>query len=151
DLAPSALRLELTESSMMAARGTDAIHSLNEIGVSLSIDDFGTGFSSLSRLRRLPFSELKVDKSFVLQMQPGNNDEAIVRSVIEIARGLDKYVTAEGVETKAILDHLALLGCHSAQGYYLSRPVPADKCGSLLSAYRPRTPGAGTGATDLRR
>jgi diguanylate cyclase (GGDEF)-like protein len=151
DLAPSALRLELTESSMMAARGTDAIHALDEMGVSLSIDDFGTGFSSLSRLRHLPFSELKVDKSFVLQMEPGNNDEAIVRSVIEIARGLDKSVTAEGVETKAILDHLALLGCHAAQGYYISRPVPADKCGPLLSAYRPGAPGPGAGATGLRR
>lgn len=151
DLGPAALQLELTESSMMAARGTEAIHSLNELGVALSIDDFGTGFSSLSRLRHLPFSELKVDKSFVLQMQPGNHDEAIVRSVIEIARGLDKLVIAEGVETKAILDHLGLLGCHAAQGYYLSRPLPPDKCTPLLAAYRPEANGPAAQVRGVRR
>ncbi len=133
-VSPDALRLELTESSMMAARGKQAIHALSELGVALSIDDFGTGFSSLSRLRRLPFAELKVDRSFVSQMEPGNDDEAIVRSVIEIARGLDKVVTAEGVETRATLDHLYALGCDAAQGYYLGRPVPASAYEALLLA-----------------
>ena len=140
-----ALRLELTESSLMAVKGRDAVRALSEL-VELSIDDFGTSWSSLKRLRHLPFAEVKVDRSFVSQMEPGSDDEAIVRYVIQLARGLDILVTAEGVETQATLDHLEALGCNSAQGYYLGRPVPASEFGAVLlsgtGAPVPARPGA---------
>jgi diguanylate cyclase (GGDEF)-like protein len=122
-LGPEALRLELTETSVLADLGSKALQELAELGVGLSLDDFGTGYSSLSRLRQLPFDEVKIDRCFVTDMD--ENDEAVVRSVIELARGLDKLVTAEGVEDEATLIRLAELGCDSAQGFYISRPLPA--------------------------
>jgi diguanylate cyclase (GGDEF)-like protein len=122
-LGPEALKLELTETSVLADLGSKALQELAELGVGLSLDDFGTGYSSLSRLRQLPFDEVKIDRCFVTDMD--ENDEAVVRSVIELARGLDKLVTAEGVEDEATLIRLAELGCDSAQGFYISRPLPA--------------------------
>jgi len=133
-LDPSALRLELTESSMMADMGKKALGEIRALGVALSVDDFGTGYSSLSRLRGLPFDEVKIDRSFVSEMCRVSADEAVVRSVIELARGLGKLAIAEGVEDRATLERLALLGCHGAQGYYLAPPVPPDECGVLLRA-----------------
>ncbi len=142
-LEPGALTLELTESSMMAdpAVSQRAMHNLGELGVNLSIDDYGTGFSSLSRLKDLPFKELKIDRSFVKEMTHDKGDEAIVRSTIELARNLGRTVTAEGVEDKDTLDHLARLGCHAAQGYYLARPQPAAECETWLAGFarRPST------------
>jgi diguanylate cyclase (GGDEF)-like protein len=136
-LAPEALTLELTESSMMADPEVShrAMHHLRELGVNLSIDDYGTGFSSLSRLKDLPFKELKIDRSFVKEMTHDKGDEAIVRSTIELARNLGRTVTAEGVEDKDTLDELARLGCHAAQGYYLARPLPATECETWLTAF----------------
>ncbi len=133
----SALTLELTESSMMAdpVVSQRAMHTLRELGVNLSIDDYGTGFSSLSRLKDLPFKELKIDRSFVKEMIHDKGDEAIVRSTIELARNLGRTVTAEGVEDKETLDQLASLGCHAAQGYYLARPLPATECETWLTAF----------------
>jgi diguanylate cyclase (GGDEF)-like protein len=133
-LAPDALKLELTESSMMAELGKRALRELSDLGVQLSIDDFGTGYSSLIRLRHLPFDEVKIDKSFVTQMCRATDDEAVVRSVIELARGLDKTATAEGVEDRDTLERLSRLGCYAAQGYYLARPLPAGECEALLGA-----------------
>jgi diguanylate cyclase (GGDEF)-like protein len=132
-----ALTLELTESSMMADPDVShrAMHHLQELGVNLSIDDYGTGFSSLSRLKDLPFKELKIDRSFVKEMTHDKGDEAIVRSTIELARNLGRTVTAEGVEDKDTLDQLARLGCHAAQGYYLARPLPAAECETWLTAF----------------
>jgi EAL domain-containing protein (putative c-di-GMP-specific phosphodiesterase class I) len=139
----SALTLELTESSMMAdpVVSQRAMHTLRELGVNLSIDDYGTGFSSLSRLKDLPFKELKIDRSFVKEMIHDKGDEAIVRSTIELARNLGRTVTAEGVEDKETLDRLASLGCHAAQGYYLARPLPATECETWLTTFdrRPST------------
>jgi diguanylate cyclase (GGDEF)-like protein len=136
-LEPAALTLELTESSMMADPEVSqrAMHNLRELGVNLSIDDYGTGFSSLSRLKDLPFKELKIDRSFVKEMTHDRGDEAIVRSTIELARNLGRTVTAEGVEDKDTLDQLASLGCHAAQGYYLARPLPAAECETWLTAF----------------
>ena len=135
-LEPAALTLEVTESSMMAdpVASQRAMNNLKDIGVNLSIDDYGTGFSSLSRLKDLPFNELKIDRSFVKEMTRDKGDEAIVRSTIELARSLGRNVTAEGVEDKATLDRLAALGCHAAQGYYLARPLPARECETWLTA-----------------
>lgn len=121
-LAPEALTLELTETSLLADLGRNALQELAELGVGLSLDDFGTGYSSLSRLRQLPFDEVKIDRCFVTQMD--SDDEAVVRSVVELARGLDKSVVAEGVEDEATMERLARLGCNAAQGFYISPPMP---------------------------
>jgi EAL domain-containing protein (putative c-di-GMP-specific phosphodiesterase class I) len=147
DMPPEALTLELTESCMLFDPTTSsrAMHNLKELGVSLSIDDYGTGFSSLSRLKHLPFKDLKIDRSFVKEMIHNKGDEAIVRSTIELARSLGRTVTAEGVEDKATLHRLATLGCDAAQGFYLARPLPASELESWLSAFVrwPSTVGAG--------
>jgi diguanylate cyclase (GGDEF)-like protein len=156
-LAPDALRLELTESSMMADLGAPALRELSALGVSLSIDDFGTGYSSLTRLRELPFHEVKIDKSFVAQMCRASEDEAVVRSVIELARGLGRMATAEGVEDEGTLDRLLALGCHSAQGFLLGRPAPAHGFTALLAAGQSQPRPGGVlrwrlhGAADLSR
>jgi diguanylate cyclase (GGDEF)-like protein len=137
NMQPSALTLELTESNMwtdlVASQRT--MFNLKELGVSLSIDDYGTGFSSLTRLKDLPFKELKIDRSFVTGMINDRGDEAIVRSTIELGRSLGRHVTAEGVEDQATLHRLTSLGCHAAQGYYLARPLPAQDCEAWLSSF----------------
>lgn len=146
------LTLELTESSMMADPGVSqqAMHDLKDLGVKLSIDDYGTGFSSLSRLKELPFRELKIDRSFVKEMIHDQGDEAIVRSTIELARNLGRTVTAEGVEDKATLHRLASLGCTAAQGYYLARPLAAAECTTWLRSFVGwPTNALGSGTADL--
>jgi diguanylate cyclase (GGDEF)-like protein len=137
DVPPEALTLELTETLMMSdpARCERAMHNLRDLGVNLSIDDYGTGFSSLSRLKLLPFKDMKIDRSFVKEMIHDKGDEAIVRSTIELARNLGRTVTAEGVEDKATLLRLASLGCDAAQGFYLARPLPVKECELWLSAF----------------
>jgi diguanylate cyclase len=109
------------------ARNIDIISRLHGIGLKLSIDDFGTGYSSLSHLKRLPAPELKIDRSFIMNMAEDENDAIIVRSTIDLAHNMGLKVTAEGVETQDILDVLAVLGCDSAQGYYIARPMPAEQ------------------------
>ena len=122
-----ALGLEITESAMMAdpERALGALVELDAMGISLAVDDFGTGFSSLSYLKRLPVDELKIDKSFVMTMNEDENDSAIVRSTIDLAHNLGLKVVAEGVENQQIWTVLEFLGCDTAQGYYMSRPIPA--------------------------
>jgi diguanylate cyclase (GGDEF)-like protein len=136
NMQPSALTLELTESAGWTdlAASQRTMFSLQELGVSLSIDDYGTGYSSLTRLKDLPFKELKIDRSFVTGMLHDKGDEAIVRSTIELGRRLERKVTAEGVEDQATLRHLADLECHAAQGYFLARPLRAGDCEAWLSA-----------------
>jgi len=97
------------------------------LGVNLYIDDFGTGHSSLSYLKRLPVDEIKIDRSFVMEMEESDNDAKIVHATIDLAHNLGLKVVAEGVETEASLKILKALNCDYAQGYYLSRPVPADE------------------------
>jgi diguanylate cyclase (GGDEF)-like protein/PAS domain S-box-containing protein len=124
---PSLLELEITESTMLSdpVRTKRVLDKLAAMGVALSIDDFGTGYSSLSYLSQLPVNEIKIDRSFVMNMAESDNDAVIVRSTIDLARNLGLQVVAEGVETAQAWDHLSALGCTLAQGYYLSRPVPA--------------------------
>jgi diguanylate cyclase (GGDEF)-like protein len=124
---PDCLTLEITESSIMSdpLRTLGVLEGLRQIGLRLSIDDFGTGYSSLTYLKRLPVNEVKIDKSFVVDMTHDDNDFAIVRSVTDLAGHLGLTVTAEGVEDEATWDALNRLGCALAQGYYLSRPLPA--------------------------
>jgi diguanylate cyclase (GGDEF)-like protein/PAS domain S-box-containing protein len=138
DMAATSLELEVTESSMLAnpKRAKLVLGELSELGIRLSIDDFGTGYSSLCYLRELPVDEIKIDRSFVMRMSEGHDDVAIVRSTIDLGRNLGLDVVAEGVETREIWDMLLELGCPTAQGYYLSRPVPAD---ALTKWLRERT------------
>ncbi|MEE4276837.1 MAG: EAL domain-containing protein [Halieaceae bacterium] len=129
--------LELTETSAMedAATSLNTLTHLRLQGFSLSIDDFGTGYSSMVQLVRMPFSEIKVDKSFVMTALQSLESRAVVRSVVELGRSLGLETTAEGVEDEATLDFLKSLGCDIAQGYLLSRPLPAP---AVLSWYRQR-------------
>jgi predicted signal transduction protein with EAL and GGDEF domain len=103
------------------------LERLSSMGIRLSIDDFGTDYSSLAYLKRLPVDEIKIDRSFVMSMGANEDDAAIVRSTIDLGRNLDLDVVAEGVETEEVWNELSSLGCPSAQGYYLSRPVPPEE------------------------
>jgi len=124
---PSHLTLEITESVIMADpdHAMDMLAQLTDVGVKLSIDDFGTGYSSLAYLRHLRAHELKIDKSFVMDLDTNVDSGFIVRSVIDLGHNLGLEVVAEGVESQASLDILAALKCNRAQGYHLSRPRPA--------------------------
>jgi EAL domain-containing protein (putative c-di-GMP-specific phosphodiesterase class I) len=127
EVAPQRLNLEVTENVFMADpdRMIDVLTALKHLGVTLSLDDFGTGSSTLSYLKRLPLDELKIDRSFVMAMEDSHADEVIVRSTTELAQRLGLRVVAEGVETAAALGLLERAGCQEAQGYFLQCPVPA--------------------------
>jgi len=124
---PRFLKIEITESSIMAdpAHALAIMSMLQSMGVRLSVDDFGTGYSSLTHLRELPIDEIKIDKSFVTGMLTSEADAAIVRTVIDLAHNLGKQVCAEGVEDAETMHKLEEMGCDLAQGYFISRPVPA--------------------------
>jgi EAL domain-containing protein (putative c-di-GMP-specific phosphodiesterase class I) len=128
-VAPGTLTLEITESGVMTdpEAAIAVLWGLRRVGVRLSVDDFGTGYSSLAYLKRLPVDEVKLDKSFVLNMTGDANDAAIVRSTIELAHNLGLQLVAEGIEDQETLELLAALGCDLAQGYHLARPMPADQ------------------------
>ena len=123
----TALCVELTETSMMRdlRRGTAMLEQLAELGVTVAVDDFGTGHSSLAYLQRLPVGELKIDRSFV-QAMSSDGDDFIVRSIIDLGNNLGLPIVAEGVETIEEWDRLRELGCDLAQGYFIARPMPAD-------------------------
>lgn len=129
DVSPSAFCLEITESAIMddPQRAEATLYKLSEQGFKLSIDDFGTGFSSLAYLKRLPVNELKIDRSFVMAMDKDESDAKIVRSTIDLAHNLGLSVVAEGVENKALLDKLRELDCDEAQGYLIAKPMPYDE------------------------
>lgn len=122
------LELELTETMIMIdpGRALRVLGQLQARGIRIAVDDYGTGHSSLSYLRRLPIADLKIDKSFVIGMERDDSDDVIVRSTIELARDLNLRVVAEGVETVTALRRLQALGCDAAQGYYLGRPVAPE-------------------------
>lgn len=105
---------------------------LRLLGCGISIDDYGTGFSSLAYLRNLPVSELKLDGSFFTDATTDARACAIVRSTVDLAHSLGLCIVAEGVETAETLELLAAMGCDQAQGYFISRPVPADKVGAIV-------------------
>lgn len=134
---PQRLMLEITESTMMAddERSHRVLHSLSELGVQVSVDDFGTGFSSLVNLRALPVNEIKIDRSFVSSMLDEHDDETIVRSTVDLGHNLGLSVVAEGVETVEVFDRLADFGCDLAQGFGISRPLPGDAFEKWLIEY----------------
>jgi EAL domain-containing protein (putative c-di-GMP-specific phosphodiesterase class I) len=109
---------------------------LHQMGVRLSIDDFGTGYSSLAYLKRLPVNDIKIDKSFVMGLTPGSDDAIIVHSTVEMARRLGLTVVAEGMESTATMDYLRDIGCNSAQGYFIGRPLPGPDVAGWLDHWR---------------
>ena len=123
------IELEVTESVLIdfPDRAVEVLNAVRRLGISVALDDFGTGFSSLSNLKRYPISTIKVDKSFVMDILRDPNDAAITRAVVAMGHSLDLQVVAEGVETAEHVSFLQELGCHLAQGYYYSRPIPADE------------------------
>jgi len=137
-VAPERLTLEITEGVIMAdsGRAEEALEAISELGVRVSLDDFGTGHSSLARLKRLRFHELKIDRSFVLGMNAHRADRAIVRSTIDLARSLDLRVVGEGVEHPDAARDLRAYGCHLAQGFGICRPLPAPELTAWLAARR---------------
>ena len=134
DFPANQLKLEITESAMMEnpLQVIDMLSQLHEMGIKLSIDDYGTGFSSMSYIKQLPVDELKIDKSFVIGLEEDESNDAIVRSTIELAHNLNLKVVAEGIETEGVYKLLKEYHCDMAQGFYLSRPLPAEGVEALL-------------------
>lgn len=128
------LMFEITESLFLSDydRLSSLLNQIRNLGVRFSIDDFGTGHSSLSRLRRLPVSELKIDRSFVMDMEKNRDDLTIVESTIQLAHNLGLQVVAEGVETATALQHLTRLACDLVQGFHLGRPMPPDEIDAFV-------------------
>jgi diguanylate cyclase (GGDEF)-like protein len=128
-ISPELITLEITETSMLVdpELAFRTIEELSRLGLRLSIDDFGTGYSSLALLNRLPGCELKIDKSFVMDMTTNPNDLTIVQTSIDLARNMELKVVAEGVETREALEKLFEMECDMVQGYYLCRPLPPDE------------------------
>ncbi len=143
------LELELTESSVMrdAERSVQVLTQIAALGVRISVDDFGTGYSSLSYLRRLPLHKLKIDRSFIRDIESSRDDAQIVRAIVSMAHSLKLEVTAEGVENDAQYDFIRSLGCEQYQGFLCSAPVPAEQFvdalhGSLTATQRLRVLGS---------
>lgn len=125
---PNALEVEITESAMTNMRETlSVLNDLKEIGVVISIDDFGTGYSSLSYLKRYPIDIIKIDQSFIRDIETDTKNAAIARTIIQLAHNLGMEVIAEGVEKLKQVDFLKEAKCQKAQGFYFSRPVPIDE------------------------
>jgi diguanylate cyclase (GGDEF)-like protein len=140
------LECEISEHTVMTdpRRASEVLAALRSLGVRLSLDDFGTGQSSLSYLKRLPLDEVKIDRSFVLGMDRDEGDAAIVRSTIDLARHLGLEVVAEGVETVEVYRDLAELHCDVAQGFFLSRPLPVAEVPGWVAAHACGVPAAGS-------
>jgi EAL domain-containing protein (putative c-di-GMP-specific phosphodiesterase class I) len=132
--APTQLKLELTESMMLndVEWTVQRLRDLRELSIQIAIDDFGTGYSSLAYLRRFPTSILKIDRSFIARIGKDVEDEAIVRSIVTLARDLGMQVVAEGIETAEQLEILRGLGCDYGQGYYFSPPLPSHVAETLV-------------------
>jgi EAL domain-containing protein (putative c-di-GMP-specific phosphodiesterase class I) len=128
------LELEITESMVMAniERATALLEAINKMGVRLAIDDFGTGYSSLAQIKRFPIDTIKVDRSFIRDLQIDPEDRAITEAVIAMGRALSLTVVAEGVETEAQTSFLREHACHEIQGFHFSKPIAADEFAALL-------------------
>jgi EAL domain-containing protein (putative c-di-GMP-specific phosphodiesterase class I) len=127
------LTVEITESAIMAAPAVRTLAALSDLGVGVSIDDFGTGYSSLAYLKDLPVNQIKIDRSFVINMASNTEDAGIVRPTIDLGHNLGIEVVAEGVEDAGALQMLRDFGCDFAQGFHISRPLPADQVVDWIS------------------
>ncbi|MFZ5877305.1 MAG: putative bifunctional diguanylate cyclase/phosphodiesterase [Nitrospirota bacterium] len=150
---PAWIELEITESVIMANpdRARGSLRALHAMGVRLAIDDFGTGYSSLGYLKKLPVDTLKIDKSFVTDMASDPDSEVIVRSTIDLAHTLGLTVVAEGVEDQEAWDRLTAFGCDGAQGYYVSKPMPAENVTRWVNHQWPSHRASASHAADRRR
>jgi diguanylate cyclase (GGDEF)-like protein len=135
NIRPASLVLEVTEGAMMKnpALSMDILQKLSAMGVGISIDDFGTGYSSLSYLKNLPAKEIKIDRSFVMNMLEDPRDTKIVRAAIDLAHNLELNVVAEGIEQQGMQDKLTEMGCDYGQGYHIAKPMPEDALKQWLS------------------
>ena len=142
DIAPHQLEVELTESVAMqdSEQHVTKLHALRDLGVRVSVDDFGTGYSSLAYLRNLPIDYLKIDRTFVRDMNVDRNDAAIVRAIISMAQSLHLGTVAEGIETREHASQLLALGCTTGQGYFFAKPMPAHETNELLRTMRGSAP-----------
>jgi diguanylate cyclase (GGDEF)-like protein len=140
-VAAEQLVFEITESAVMQdpERALEVLHSLRNCGIHLSVDDFGTGYSSLAQLKRMPVQELKIDQSFIRELDEQSDDAVIVRSTIDMSHSLGLKVVAEGVEFQRNLDLLRLWNCDTAQGYLISRPLPAQAFEQWMQQWQPST------------
>lgn len=138
-VAATSFCLEITESAIMddPTRALQTLERLHAMNFDLSIDDFGTGYSSLAYLKRLPVDELKIDKSFVLNMERDGDDAKIVRSTIDLGHNMGLRVVAEGIESRGAWDILAKMGCDQAQGYFISKPMPAEQFAAWSETWAP--------------
>src|SRR5690606_28409035 len=136
-LTAGSLEIEITETALMhdPARAVNLLQRMAAAGARLAIDDFGSGYSSLGYLRSLPIDTLKIDRGFVCDMLAKPQDAVIVQSIISLAHNLKQHVVAEGVEDLQVMDALIDMGCDQMQGYYLSKPLPADELPDWLAAY----------------
>ncbi|WP_338291820.1 putative bifunctional diguanylate cyclase/phosphodiesterase [Planctobacterium marinum] len=137
DVDNTMLTLEVTESAVMSdpESALKALNTLRRMGITLSIDDFGTGYSSMAQLKKMPVDELKIDKAFVLDLAKSEDDKIMVRTLMSLAQNLGLKTVAEGVEDGETLKFLQEVGCTKAQGFYMSRPLPADKFNDWLKDF----------------
>jgi len=135
NIEPGKLVMEITESDLVEDldRSLMVLKQFEIAGYRFSIDDYGTGYSSLAQLKNLPVDELKIDRTFIHQLMTDPDDQLIVKSTIDLAHGLGLRVVAEGVEDKQILSWIMASGCDSAQGFYISKPLPAEQLETWLA------------------
>jgi len=133
-LAPDRLELEITEGVLIEDfdRGQSLLRRLKALGVRISMDDFGSGYSSLSYLQAFPFDKIKIDRAFVMNLGRNPQSAAIVRAVIGLGHGLEMSIVAEGVETQEQLGFLAEQGCDAVQGYFIGKPLPIEQYNTLV-------------------
>ena len=136
---PKLVMFEITESVLLADNSAtlEALHKLRRLGVRIAMDDFGTGYSSLSYLRSFPFDKIKIDRSFVRDLEGNAESAAIVRAILGLGRTLGLATTAEGVETESQLDYIRAQGCDQAQGYLVSRPLAPAQMAAFLAERKP--------------
>jgi diguanylate cyclase (GGDEF)-like protein/PAS domain S-box-containing protein len=153
DIAPHQMEVELTESVAMqdSEQHVTKLHALRDLGVRVSVDDFGTGYSSLAYLRNLPIDYLKIDRTFVRDMNVDRNDAAIVRAIISMAQSLHLGTVAEGIETREHASQLLALGCTTGQGYFFSKPMAPHETNELLRTMRGAAPMQGGPSLEIVR
>jgi EAL domain-containing protein (putative c-di-GMP-specific phosphodiesterase class I) len=137
DLDPRSVQIELTESAIMVdpEAAVETLRALREMGFHIAVDDFGTGYSSLGYLRRFPVDTLKIDRTFISDLPDDPEAAVLVRTIINLGLSLGLRVVAEGVETAEQADFLQREHCHLAQGFYYTRPLPAEELGGWVEAW----------------
>jgi EAL domain-containing protein (putative c-di-GMP-specific phosphodiesterase class I) len=136
------LELEVTETALMEDVDTavQTLCRLREVGALIALDDFGTGYSSLAYLKRLPLDKIKIDKSFVQDLAEEGDDAPLVRAIIQLGKSLNKDLIAEGVETSLQEAYIVQQGCNEGQGYFYSKPIPAEKVPDFIKSHAHYSP-----------